>query len=291
MAYFFPLMNKGFSKYSVLYFEDLNYITHVQKTIELLICAEGQLYVTIADKTFLMKKGAVCLIMDNTPHSYFTPKDTHSLALGISLYEQDVKFAFKQNNDNSFQDSIFCYDEKLVDDVILLSDEIFKLDSYNSYQIVLGLSITILSIVSFSPKKEYIHNDPNNVTINYVLQYIIDNIFKTQSLDKVASDLSFSKFYISRLFSDEIFVNYKKYVNALRMSGAKRLLVQTDYSVADIAKECSFDSPRTFNREFVRYFGLTPSAFRKLRKNEKTIDVNSPYALCAAQYNKIVDND
>lgn len=291
MAYFFPLMNKGFSKYSVLYFEDLNYVTHVQKTIELLICTEGELHVTIANKTFLMKKGSVCLIMDNTPHSYFTPKGTHSKALGISLYEQDVKFAFKQNNDNSFQDSIFCHDEKLIDDVVLLSNEIIKLDDYNSYQIVLGLSITLLSIVSYSPKKEYIRNNPNDVTINYVLQYITDNIFKTQSLDKVASDLSFSKFYISRLFSDVIYVNYKKYVNALRMSGAKRLLVQTNYSISDIAKECSFDSPRTFNREFVRYFDITPTAFRKERKNKKTIDVNSPYVLCEAQFNKKADND
>lgn len=291
MAYFFPLMNKGYSKYSVLYFEDLNYVTHVQKTIELLICTEGMLYVTIANKTFKMEKGAVCLIMDNTPHSYFTPCDGHSKALGITLYEQDVKFAFKCNNDNSFQDSIFCLDNDIIEDIIYLTKEIIKLDNLNSYQIVLGLSIAILSIVSYSSKKEYIHNNPNDVTVNYILQYITDTIFKTQTLDKVASDLSFSKFYISRLFSEEICVNYKKYVNALRMSGAKRLLVQTNLGISEIAKECSFDSSRTFNREFIRYFGLTPTEFRKAHKGKKTIDVNSPYALCEAQFNKRVDND
>ena len=172
-----------------------------------------------------------------------------------------------------------------------MSKEIIKLDDLNSYQIVLGLSIAILSIVSFSPKKEYIHNNPDDVTINYILQYITDTIFKTQTLDKVASDLSFSKFYISRIFSEEICVNYKKYINALRISAAKRLLIQTNCSISDIAKECSFDSSRTFNREFVRYFNLTPSEFRKAHKGQKTIDVNSPYVLCEAQFNKKIDND
>lgn len=289
MAYLFPLMNKGVNKYTTLYVKDLNYITHVQRTDELLICMEGTIYVTIANKTFQLQKGSACLIMDNTPHSYFTPKEETSKALIITLYEQDIKMAFKMNNEYSYQKSIVCTDAAIVDDVIYLAKEIIKLDTVENYLLTYGISLAILSLISNSKKKEYISNDTNFITINYVLRYIMDNIFVTQSLEKMARDLSFSKFYLSKLFSEELYINYKKYVNAMRLSGAKRLLIQTSSSVADIAKECAFDSSRTFNREFLRYFNITPTDFRKNNKNSETIDINSPYELCENQFRKIID--
>ncbi len=292
MAYFFPLMNKGFSKYSVLCTENLNYITHVQRTIELLICTEGKLYVKIADEQFLVKEGGTCLIMDNTPHSYFTPKEFKSKVITITLYEPDLKTAYKINGDDlkEYQKSIFCEDDNIKNNVLLIASNIANnAKSDRDYLLVYGLSLALLSLISNSQKKIYICSSKENITINYVLQYMIDNIFKEQTLEKVSSDLGISKFYLSRIFSNDICINYKKYINALRLSAAKRLLVQTNNSINDIVKECAFESVRTFNREFTRYFNLTPTEFRKQNKKLDTVDVNSPYELCLAQFNNIED--
>lgn len=290
MAYVFPLLNKGHAKYTALYVEDLNYVMHVQKTLELLVCTEGSFYVHIANNNYSLKAGACCLIMDNIPHAYLTPKNGHSKALVITLYEDDLNLICKHNN-SGFQKSIVLYDEGFKNDILSISDKIINLATDESdYLLVFGLSLAILSIMSNSLYKEYVNVNKESITLNYILQYATENVFKQFSLEKMSSDLGISKFYLSRLFSNEVCINYKRYLNALRMSGAKRLLIQTNNPIGEIANECAFESVRTFNREFTKYFGLSPTNFRKTKSNLRTIDVNSPYELCLEEFRKLNKN-
>ena len=50
---------------------------------------------------------------------------------------------------------------------------------------------------------------------------------------------------------------------ALRIDAAKRLLRETDLSVAQIADRLGFDTPNYFSKTFRRLTSVTPSAYRK----------------------------
>ncbi len=50
----------------------------------------------------------------------------------------------------------------------------------------------------------------------------------------------------------------------LRLLSARRYAEQSNYSVAEIALRCGYQNPAAMTRAFVKEFGLTPSALRKL---------------------------
>jgi AraC-like DNA-binding protein len=57
-----------------------------------------------------------------------------------------------------------------------------------------------------------------------------------------------------------------RFRSALRIDRAKRLLLQNDLPVTDVALQCGYDSLGTFIRMFTRRVGLPPSAFRAMAR-------------------------
>jgi AraC-like DNA-binding protein len=57
--------------------------------------------------------------------------------------------------------------------------------------------------------------------------------------------------------------NFYDYVNGLRIDEARRLLLETDETVLDVAVAVGFNAKSTFNAAFRKHAGTTPSAFRR----------------------------
>lgn len=57
--------------------------------------------------------------------------------------------------------------------------------------------------------------------------------------------------------------NVSRHINSYRIAHAKRLLAETDLPVTEVMLEAGFLSKSTFNTEFRRITGQTPSAFRR----------------------------
>ncbi len=51
---------------------------------------------------------------------------------------------------------------------------------------------------------------------------------------------------------------------------AKKLLIDTDYSIAEIAKKLTYD-PSNFSKFFKKFTGQTPGEFRKWHNNQQSI--------------------
>lgn len=97
--------------------------------------------------------------------------------------------------------------------------------------------------------------------------YIETHIDENQlSLPDVARSLGVSPSYLSHVFSlagEETFVEY---VSRQRIECAKRLLRDTELSVADISDRLGYSSPQYFRGRFKLACGVTPSAYRDICK-------------------------
>ncbi|MER7458829.1 helix-turn-helix transcriptional regulator [Micromonospora sp. NPDC126480] len=75
---------------------------------------------------------------------------------------------------------------------------------------------------------------------------------------------NFSTAYFNQMFCSVVGVPPSRYLTALRLDAAKRLLVQSDLRVADICFQVGYNSLGTFSSRFTQMVGISPYRFRAL---------------------------
>ncbi len=82
----------------------------------------------------------------------------------------------------------------------------------------------------------------------------------THTLDDLAKQFSYSKYYLERQFKKEYGVSLMAYRNQKRMELAQQLLKSR--SVSAVADTLGFTSIYVFSRAFKQFFGVSPSAYQ-----------------------------
>lgn len=96
--------------------------------------------------------------------------------------------------------------------------------------------------------------------------YMESNFEKNISLEQVATDIGLSSYYFSKLFKEYFEVTFIDYLTQMRLDRAKELLVNTNYSLKEIALSTGYKDPNYFSRVFKKEINQTPSAYRKNHK-------------------------
>lgn len=97
-----------------------------------------------------------------------------------------------------------------------------------------------------------------------VLSYIEDNLDKDLSLEKMANDLNYSKFYIARVFKENTGCTIYKYIQSRRLNEAAKKLVQTKRPIIEIALESGYSSQQAFTQAFRYMYLCTPQEYRRI---------------------------
>lgn len=100
-------------------------------------------------------------------------------------------------------------------------------------------------------------------TILGITRYLQENLSQEISLAILSEEFKLNPQYISQLFKSEIGVGFLTYLTNIRLENAKKLLVSTSFSVAEVAEQCGYSDYRVFTKVFKRTEGITPSQFRK----------------------------
>lgn len=86
------------------------------------------------------------------------------------------------------------------------------------------------------------------------------------SLPEIAAAAGLSPAHFARRFKASLGVAPHQHLLRLRLERAKRLLRDTDRSVAQVAFECGFSHQEHMTRFFGRRLGTTPAAFRRVTR-------------------------
>ena len=84
------------------------------------------------------------------------------------------------------------------------------------------------------------------------------------SLHDIAQSAILSRFHFSRLFKNVTGVSPGRYLSAVRIYQAKRMLVTTSMKVTEISFAVGFDSLGSFTNHFTDSVGISPSRFRRM---------------------------
>lgn len=86
-------------------------------------------------------------------------------------------------------------------------------------------------------------------------------------LEELAEAAVMSPFHFNRVFREVTGIPPRRFLTALRLKAAKRLLVSTDLSVTEISLEVGYNSLGTFTRRFKELVGAAPARFRDLAQS------------------------
>ena len=103
----------------------------------------------------------------------------------------------------------------------------------------------------------------NKSVIEKLVDYIETHIDEDLSLDKIANELNYSKFYIARIFTEKTKCTVYKYIQGRRLTVAAQKLVETEQPIVEIAYEAHYDSQQAFTLAFKRLYECTPNVYRK----------------------------
>jgi AraC family transcriptional regulator len=103
---------------------------------------------------------------------------------------------------------------------------------------------------------------PVDRRLRRAIEFLHDNFAREVTLDEMAGAAYLSAFHFARLFKQITGVTPHSYLANLRIERARKLLVETSYSINEIAAMVGYQSQSHFTKIFKSVTGTTPSSYR-----------------------------
>lgn len=121
--------------------------------------------------------------------------------------------------------------------------------------------VSLLRSVSDQPKEQV-------PIVNRVKAVIQETLQDELSLKETAKRVGLSMYYMCHLFKQETGLTVVDYKKELKIAKAKKLLVNTDKRITEIAQECGFGGDSYFCEVFMEYETVSPTQYRAFCRKE-----------------------
>lgn len=140
-----------------------------------------------------------------------------------------------------------------------ITDYILKPVNYEEF----GTCIDNLKIALFQRQSSKQDTLQEERTILSITRYLQAHLSEEISLAILAEEFHLNAQYISQLFKSEIGVGFLAYLTNIRMEHAKKLLLTTALSIAEVSEQSGYGDYRVFTKVFKKSEGVTPSQYRR----------------------------
>ncbi|MED0685372.1 AraC family transcriptional regulator [Anoxybacillus ayderensis] len=113
-----------------------------------------------------------------------------------------------------------------------------------------------------------IDNQPKikDPVIAKAIEHLHEQAFTHTTIQRIASHCGLSSIQFTRRFQESIGISPSEYLTLLRLRQARTLLLETDYTIDDIANRCGYSNGFYFSRVFSKKMKMSPSSFRKMHR-------------------------
>jgi len=250
---------------------------HFHQNMELLYVLEGDLTLQVENDSFHMKRDDFVIINVNRRHSYSSSIEVltgfiHMNFRKISRYINTNKITFfcntviDNNNANEKVRKVLYkifnqYLDKNGNGLVYLNSLYYEL---------LNLIISNFVVEKNDIRFENTGNEEKN-RINGIVDYIYANYQNEICLSELSKQLYLSETYLSKYFKKKLGMNFKDYLNSIRLSHAVDELKFSNKSMIRVALDNGFPNTAAFDKVFKEAYQMTPSAYaEKMRKNAMT---------------------
>ncbi len=242
------------------YMTDVFCITHVHGYFELIFVVGGEISIQTENQDLSVSAGNMAIMLPYEVHGFKTLESSKMLVMEFPIeYISEYKKLFEGKT----------FKSPVVDMSSSLQALVFELIHEQNKDVFDKKAIIYRAISEFMKKTELTSQGtiPSDIFRKAVI-YISENFSEDLSQQKVASEIGVSTVHLSRILSRQQNFGFIEIVNSARIKEAKKLMEETNMSVADVAFSVGFGSIRNFNRICKKYFNCTPTDLRKSEKVE-----------------------
>lgn len=229
----------------------------IRPDYQLIYVKYGALTIHDQGNTLVLRGGDICLFRPNEPQIYSIDGEntTHYWILFTGSEVENMLSFFKERSYHigAFPElEHFCHSLWSGFDAEVESAELL-LDA------VLLTIIAHLSQIVNQDKRKKIELSK----LRPAIEIMKSECHIQRSNDELASLCGLSRFYFIKLFKKHTGLAPQEYYTKLIIDKASNLLLNTNYSIYEIARLCGIEDPLYFSRKFKKHTGLSPQEFRK----------------------------
>ena len=250
------------------YFRD----KHWHRSIELFAVYEGALKFYLNEEIFPLGTGKFMLVNSNEIHSVDSPEPNRTIVLQIPLKtfedyytgEQFIRFT----HDPLPRDGQVM---KLIGDIFEACEERacgYEMKAKGLYYMLLYLLVTEYRETDVTPDMVKWHKKLNRQSL--IADYIKENYASELSLEALAEIFGYSPTYLSRMFQKYAGINYKSYLQSIRVERAFQELANTEHTISETAMNNGFPNSKALAKAFQKKYGMLPSEYRGMQRQKKT---------------------
>ena len=219
--------DKGFP-FKLFLFEGYNgkYIRekHWHRAIEIFVVQEGELDFLLNATHYHLAEGQFIIVNSNEVHAIHANKPNHTIVLQIPLnqfasYFTGEQFIWFSHSERAYDEQVAC--------LIFRMYEVYRAQADGYDFEILSMFYQLLHILVKKYRKLDVQDDliKSNMQLNrlgVITSYLKDHYTEDISLEKLAGIFGYSPSYLSKMFARYAGINYKDYLQSIRLEHAIR---------------------------------------------------------------------
>jgi len=249
---------------------------HWHDRIEFLFVLRGRIQVIVGKEEYSLQENDLLLINSNEVHGVEASEDNRVLLLQIPLafikkwYQNIEKESFHCQSFHNEDQGKFNGIRFLMVHLILALKKRQAGYEIKIHSLLLDMVYNLISNFKVRNPKQIHRNSSKDIErLSRITGFIQENYMHPISLNEIAENEQLTVPYLSRYFQQHMGQPFIKYLNGIRLEKAVQYLLETNWTVIQIAIESGFSSLNTFHKLFKDTFHTTPYQFRK--NQQKTL--------------------
>ncbi len=232
---------------------------HVHETVELVIVLNGECTVQIDSQEYTLFPGDAAIAFPLTPHAYNAQAEgTRGFT---AIFPADTIAEFSSIFHTMLPNEPIVRRERAGEEALRMAEALMQ-DKEQQHLHLAYLHVIlahILHALCFHPSAAYNERGLGARVVRYVYDHACDSI----TISSAAHDLGISESHLSHLFAQQFHVNFRAFINAIRIDKATMLMRDPFMTLTQIYYQCGYDNMRTFRRAFVQETGMLPAAYMR----------------------------
>lgn len=256
-----------------------NYVRekHWHTSIEIFAVLEGGLNFFVNKEQYPLHAGELLIINSNEIHSIHAPEKNKTVVLQIPLKQFEDYFtaqrfirfrssARQAEEENPLDKKLTSLIRKLYQ-VYISRETGYEFRTISIFYEVLYLLVKEYRVTEVHEKE--IRHSRRLDALSKITTYMREHYREDLKLSELASMFGYSDAYLSRMFQKYAKVNFKAYLQDIRMAYAYRDLMNTDHTISQIAMDNGFCSSRSFSNVFLKKYGILPSEVTRQKNDQR----------------------